>query len=821
MKNFVRSPLINFKTAIVIFLMFCSINATAQLTLDFRNATISNGGADLAVGTQYRFANVGVAPGGVDVDCLVTITGANACSLNAFDDNTSILGTGVSDFNPIIQLDGATIVNGSSEGAYVDFLFEFVLNSDNSQPIFIELDTYTYDIDGNNGNLREYIEISNFGSYTVNNPTELDYIGPRRFESRTDLVNGGINANDRWLAKASYANNSFFTYRAGVMRDSGGSTTARLVGLAFQPISFSNPNMVTFDADLVTVKTVDNNTPFEGDAINYNITVTNNGPNDSFGVTLTDVLPAGVTLVSATPTGGTNNTYNTGGTGVWDIGDLSFGSTANLVLTVSVDSGTGGNTIINSTTAAVGNENDPTTNGDSLSAQIVVVLDSDNDGLDDTVDLDDDNDGILDTDEQEFLDCTSGVSPLFGAAQGPNNYLGSDINNPAVGDSFLYTGVYTGVDAIVTVVSSTDTEIVNLDVTTTGLDENFQPQINHVDNNSFTEFRIDFVESGTTTPAPVNNFVLTIIDNDVQEFVVYADGYTNDLYVDSPTNELVYSGGAISAGFSKGYVSDGNVIGGIPVNAPEFHVAAVYSFVNSVSIRFGASNGNTSNHSLALLPCIPQDFWVTVPDLYVDIDTDGDGIPNRIDTDSDNDGCPDAVEGAGSFTLGSLTSSNNLADEDEGSVDANGIPTITGSPQGTTSAVTDNTDNSACISFTGTVDITDTSIPGDTLDITVGDNDLNTDPVTIETVDVVVVNDVTGESETITLTETGPDTGVFTGTVGTTFGTVVGTDNDGTFNTQAGDTVTVTYDDTLDASGNDPVAVTDTDTVLGGFTGTV
>ncbi|AUC75560.1 carboxypeptidase regulatory-like domain-containing protein [Olleya sp. Bg11-27] len=122
---------------------------------------------------------------------------------------------------------------------------------------------------------------------------------------------------------------------------------------------------------------------------------------------------------------------------------------------------------------------------------------------------------------------------------------------------------------------------------------------------------------------------------------------------------------------------------------------------------------------------------------------------------------------------------------------------------------------------TGTVDITDTSVPGDTLDVVVTDNDLNTDSAVIETIDVVVVNDVTGESEIVTLTETGVDTGVFTGTVDTVFGTTGGTDNDGTINTQTGDTVTVTYDDVLDADGNDPVAVTDTDIVGAGATGTV
>lgn len=122
---------------------------------------------------------------------------------------------------------------------------------------------------------------------------------------------------------------------------------------------------------------------------------------------------------------------------------------------------------------------------------------------------------------------------------------------------------------------------------------------------------------------------------------------------------------------------------------------------------------------------------------------------------------------------------------------------------------------------TGEVTITETSIPGDTLDIVVTDNDLNQDVDNIESIEVIVVNDETGESELVTLTETGADTGIFEGTVDTVFGDNAGTDNDGIFNTQAGDTVTVTYDDELDTFGNDPTAVSDTDTVIGGVTGKV
>ncbi|WP_157366634.1 beta strand repeat-containing protein [Aquimarina agarilytica] len=47
---------------------------------------------------------------------------------------------------------------------------------------------------------------------------------------------------------------------------------------------------------------------------------------------------------------------------------------------------------------------------------------------------------------------------------------------------------------------------------------------------------------------------------------------------------------------------------------------------------------------------------------------------NSKNTDSDGDGCPDAVEASGDFRPTDLTSSNNLADADEGDVDGTGVP---------------------------------------------------------------------------------------------------------------------------------------------------
>ena len=79
--------------------------------------------------------------------------------------------------------------------------------------------------------------------------------------------------------------------------------------------------------------------------------------------------------------------------------------------------------------------------------------------------------------------------------------------------------------------------------------------------------------------------------------------------------------------------------------------------------------------------------------------------------------------------------------------------------------------------------------------------DANVDSGATEAVQITVVNNVTGEVEVVTLTETGRSTGVFQGALDTAAGAGAGPDNDGTVNTQGGDTLTASYVDSPDGSG--------------------
>ena len=66
-----------------------------------------------------------------------------------------------------------------------------------------------------------------------------------------------------------------------------------------------------------------------GQNLTYTINVSNNGPNDATGVTFSDVLPAGLTYISATSTLGSAPTYSAAtGTVTAVLGTLPAGSTA-------------------------------------------------------------------------------------------------------------------------------------------------------------------------------------------------------------------------------------------------------------------------------------------------------------------------------------------------------------------------------------------------------------------------------------------------------------------------------------------------------------
>ena len=111
--------------------------------------------------------------------------------------------------------------------------------------------------------------------------------------------------------------------------------------------------------DVELTKSVNATLVDAGDLVTWTIGVTNNAANANVpatGVTITDLLPAGVTFVSASPTEGTFDPI----TGTWTLATpLDLGEVETLTIVTSIDAGLAGDTTLTNTAqVATTNEND-------------------------------------------------------------------------------------------------------------------------------------------------------------------------------------------------------------------------------------------------------------------------------------------------------------------------------------------------------------------------------------------------------------------------------------------------------------------------------
>ena len=102
----------------------------------------------------------------------------------------------------------------------------------------------------------------------------------------------------------------------------------------------------TPSADLSLTKDVDDPTPDVGSNVTFTIVVSNGGPSDATGVSVTDVLPYGLTFVSANPAASYNSS-----SGVWTVGNLTNGANATLTIVATV-SDLGGSGVTNTAIAS-------------------------------------------------------------------------------------------------------------------------------------------------------------------------------------------------------------------------------------------------------------------------------------------------------------------------------------------------------------------------------------------------------------------------------------------------------------------------------------
>ena len=133
----------------------------------------------------------------------------------------------------------------------------------------------------------------------------------------------------------------------------------------FDPDTANNTATATTtpqQADLVLSKTVSNPTPNVNDTISFTVGLRDSGPSTATNVQVTDLLPAGLSFVSATPSQGTYNSA----TGVWSAGTVDVaGGLRTLVIRATVVSP---NSQTNSATITHSDQFDPNTGNNTATA---------------------------------------------------------------------------------------------------------------------------------------------------------------------------------------------------------------------------------------------------------------------------------------------------------------------------------------------------------------------------------------------------------------------------------------------------------------------
>lgn len=128
-------------------------------------------------------------------------------------------------------------------------------------------------------------------------------------------------------------------------------------------------------ADLSIAKTGDPDPAVAGDSLTYSLTVSNDGPSDASGVTITDTLPDGATFDSATPSQGSCS--EAGGTVTCELGDVAAGASATAEIVVALAPSLPDGGTISNTAEVAANEEDPDPSDNTATEETGVIRQTD------------------------------------------------------------------------------------------------------------------------------------------------------------------------------------------------------------------------------------------------------------------------------------------------------------------------------------------------------------------------------------------------------------------------------------------------------------
>ena len=129
---------------------------------------------------------------------------------------------------------------------------------------------------------------------------------------------------------------------------------------------------VAASADVAITKSASTSPFSAGQAASYTLTATNNGPSDAQAVAVTDALPSGLTFSAAVPSQGSPCTQEAG-TVTCNLGPLSAGAKATVIINVIVNPSTSGTVTNTATVASTTPDPDVSNNTGSVTTPVTPI----------------------------------------------------------------------------------------------------------------------------------------------------------------------------------------------------------------------------------------------------------------------------------------------------------------------------------------------------------------------------------------------------------------------------------------------------------------
>ena len=321
------------------------VQLTDQLPsgLVFQTAVTSQGTYDDLTGVWV----VGtLAAGGATAQLTLTalvdsqFTQLNLASVSAVDQP---------DPNPLNDFSAAVVIPQQSD-------LRVSKSVDNPQPNVGDTVTFT-------------VTLSNLGNSTATNVTLTDLLpAGLSFVSATPSQGSYDDGTGIWtVGMVTTAEAETLVLEATVTSPNAATNLATVTDAdQFDPVTGNNQDDATITpqvADLQVLKSVDDPVPNVGDVVTFTVTLTNLGVDTATGVLLTDLVPAGLTFVSAAPEQGTYDA----GTGLWAVGTVDPNDPVRLVLQARVTT-TG--TFTNTATVSDADQFDPVTANNTASVSL-------------------------------------------------------------------------------------------------------------------------------------------------------------------------------------------------------------------------------------------------------------------------------------------------------------------------------------------------------------------------------------------------------------------------------------------------------------------